>query len=243
MFWGDRLTKIAGVTLLLLAACVIANIALMIASSGDADPFAKDEIGDYLKDVHDNETLYVLSIVFSVAVDAVLNVAAAALLFLAFRERSRLLAAVGAVGLIGASMGFVAGDTGSILLAFLADDFASGGAGGIASGSEVTLEVARSAAIYRDVANQVGLTALALGLISFGCLIAEAPTTRGLVPPRWFGWTGMLAGAIAIASWIAAVSEVAGIVLFVAANLLALVFVIALGAWLWGQPEGEGAVG
>ena len=149
MFWADRTNKVAGVTLLLLVALVIVNTVLVTAAVGDADPLKRGDIEGMLRDINDNEALYFLGIAFSIATDAAVLLAAAVMLYLVFRDRSRVLAMLGFAGLLAAGIAFLAADTASLTVGVLAADFVEkGGAGGIAAGDPVILQSARAAAAF-----------------------------------------------------------------------------------------------
>ncbi len=56
MIWTDRINRVAGVTLLLLALGIILSIAFSLGIT-DADPFERDEVAEFLSDINDNEGL------------------------------------------------------------------------------------------------------------------------------------------------------------------------------------------
>lgn len=230
MFWRNHITKIAGVVLLLLAICQFAAVLLTVGVS-DADFTKKDEAAKFLTDINDNQELWAFSGVFNLAVDSMLGVAAAAALYLLFRPRDRILAVFGLTFVLGGSVAFIAGDGAHIVLLFVADDFANGGAGGIAAGAVEILEIGRIMAIFSAVVIQAGLTTLALGHLAFGSLISFSPTGKGANPPRWMGWPAIIAGIAWILSWLGFVSDV-GFVIFIIGGIASLVWLLLLGGWL-----------
>ncbi len=232
MFWSARVSQLTGTALLLLALGIIVSLALSFSFEGDDDPFDRDEIAGVLETINDNQAPYILGTAVEITIDAVVGLVVAAGLYLVFRERSRALALVGLAGLLANSIAFMVADASNVTMAFLAEDFAEkGGAGGIAVGDEVILEVARAVVIFSIVTNQIALTSLGLGLIALGVLIAWSPAAAGANPPRWLGWLGVLTGVLMILSWLIVVSD-AAFVLFIASAIAALVWLIVLGGWL-----------
>ncbi len=237
MFWTERINKIAGVTLLLLALGIILSIVFSLGIT-DADPFERDEVEEFLSDINDNEGLAIAATIVDVATDAAIGIAAAACLYLVFRERNRLLALFGFALIVGGSIAFMAGDAASVPLIVLAQDFVEkGGPGSIAAGDDVILQTARAVAIWSFVIDQIAITAIGVGLIAFGSLIAWTPAGAGPVPPRWLGGLAVFAGLVTILSWIGAASNDVGFVLFIVGGIATLLFLIVLGGWLLMQPE------
>ncbi len=237
MFWTDRINRVAGISLLLLALGIILSIVFSLGIT-DADPFERDEVEEFLSDINDNEGLAIAATIADVATDAAIGIVAAAGLYLVFRERNRLLALFGFALIFGGSIAFMAGDAASVPLIFLAQDFVEkGGPGGIAAGDDVILQTARAVAIWSFVIDQIAVTAIGVGLISFGSLIAWTPAGAGPVPPRWLGGLAVFAGLVTILSWIGAASEDVGFVLFIVGGIATLLFLISLGIWLLMQPE------
>jgi hypothetical protein len=242
MFWTDRINRVAGVTLLLLALGIILSIVFSEATT-DADPFERNEVEEFLRDVNGNEGLAIAATLVDVATDAAIGIVAAAGLYLVFRERNRLLALFGFALIFGGGVAFMAGDAATVPLILLAQDFVEkGGPGGIAAGDDVILETARAVAIWSFVIDQIAVTAIGVGLIAFGSLIAWTPAGAGPVPPRWLGGLAVLAGLATILSWIGAASEGVGIVLFIVGAIAMLLFLISLGIWLLMQPEAGEAI-
>lgn len=236
MQWTNQISRLAGLTLLLLALGLILNVVFLV-SVGTSDPTERGEIEQVLRDINDNEALFFLGTGFSIATDAAITLAAAALLYLVFRDRSRLLALFGFVGLVAGSIAFTIGDAGDLTLGILAQDFVEeGGPGGIAAGDPVILQSARAVGAFTGLTFQIGFTPLAFGFLAFGALITWAK--EGTVnPPRWLGALAILTALTMILSWITAISTDAGNVIFLIANIGILVFLIALGGWLLMQPE------
>jgi len=237
MFWADRSNKVAGVTLLLLVALVIVNTVLVTAAVGDADPLKRGDIEGMLRDINDNEALYFLGIAFSIATDAVVLLAAAAMLYLVLRDRSRVLAMLGFAGLLASGIAFLAADTASLTVGVLAADFVEkGGAGGIAAGDPVILQSARAVAALQGLADSIGNTALGFGLLALGSLLAWAPAGE-VNPPRWLGGLAILSGLAMLLSWVAAANEDVGIVIVSIGIIGTLLLLVILGGWLLIQPE------
>lgn len=230
MLWTKNFSKIAGVILLLLVVCQLLAFFLS-AGTGDQNPLEKDEIASLLTDIHDNETLYAVSGVFELAVDSVLGIAAAAVLYLLFRRRDRVLATLGLVFILGATVVFMAADSAAVALLFVADDFVNGGAEGIAPGADATLEIGRIVSLTYGITLQTASTALAAGHIVAGSLISFSPAGAGANPPRWIGWTAIIAGILIIASWLLFVS-VGLFVLLIVGMIFSLIWLVLLGGWL-----------
>ena len=237
MFWADRINRVAGVALLLLALGIILNIVFTVSAVGDSDPIERGEIEEVLRDINDNEALFFLGTGFSIATDAAISLAAAAGLYLVLRDRSRLLALFGFVGLVAGSIAFMAGDTGALTLGILAQDFVEeGGPGGIAAGDPVILQSARAVGAFTGLTFQIGFTAIAFGFLAFGALITWAKD-GAVNPPRWLGALAILTALAIVLSWLAAISNDLGDLIFVIGNIGVLLFLIILGGWLLMQPE------
>lgn len=237
MFWADRINRLAGATLLLLAALIIVNIVLTTAVLGDAQAADRGDIEGILTDIHDNKALYFSGVAFSVAADAFVLPVAAALLYLLFRERSRALALVGLVGFLAASAAFLIADSTSLVAAVLSNDFAAdGGAGGIAAGDPVILQSARTVGIVSEAIEIVASMPIALALLSLGYLITYAANAE-VNPPRWVGVLAIVTGLAMILSWIGAASEDVGLVVITVGYIGALLWFAILGGWLILQPE------
>lgn len=237
MFWAERTTKLAGATLLILAAVIIANIVLLTAAVGDADPTKRGDLAGILRDIHDNKALYFAANGFSIAADTALLPIAAALLFLVFRERNRALAVVGLAGFVAAGVAFVVADSANLALAFLAEDFVKeGGATGIAAGDPVILESARTIGTFGAVLEVAGSMPLALGFLGLGSLLVWAPNGE-MNPPRWIGWLGLVTGVGMVLQWVGAANEDVGAVFFAIGPIGALIWFVILGGWLLTRRE------
>lgn len=229
MLWSDRVPRASGAILILLVVCVILFAAFGI-SIGDNDIFKRDEVGPALADIDDNRSSAILSIAFSIAVDSVLSIVVAAIVYRLLRDRSPLLALVGFAGILVSSAAFFITDFTDIAMVVLADDFAEGGAGTIAAGDPNILEIARAVGITGAVAAVGGTVSLTLGMLAFGAIVSFAPEGAAN-PPRWIGWPAILAGVVAPFAWLSAAAD-DFFVLFFIANIAALVWTALLGGWL-----------
>jgi hypothetical protein len=236
MFWGNDTNKLAGVVLLVAPVLIVVGF-LVGAVTGELDPFAQDDLEEMLELIHDNRALYVLSVAAFIAIDAIVLVAAAALLYLAFRDRSRPLALIGAFGMLVATGAFLAHDAAVLTLAFLADDFMeAGGPGGVASGDASILQTARAVSILQGLVALTGQTAAGIGFASFGVLIAWAPE-GDRNPPRWLGLAGFAGGLGLFATWLLLVNHTAGGFVTLLAELGVIVMVTGLGVWFLRRPD------
>ena len=123
MYLSNRLYVVTGLVLIGIAICFVGTIVTGMAVS-DTDPTSKADTAKMLKDLYDNRTLAVISIAFSVLLDCGLGIVIAGLLYLVFRDRSRVLAITLLVGFIGnaavsAMSGFVGGSASACFEAFL----------------------------------------------------------------------------------------------------------------------------
>ncbi len=235
MQWTNQINRVAGISLLLLALGIILSI---VFSSGvtDADPFERDQVEEFLRDINGNEASAILATIAELATDAI-GIVAAVGLYLVFRERNRLLALSGFALIFGGNIAFIAADAATVPLIFLAQDFVEkGGAGGIAAGDDVILEIARAIAIWSIVVEITAFTAIGAGVLAFGSLIAWTPAGAGANPPRWIGWLAVLAGVTTVPVWLIAASDVF-FFLFIVGGIALLLFLISLGIWLLMQPE------
>src|SRR2546428_9908879 len=144
MLWTDRINRLAGLLLMLLAIGIIVNTVAMLSVS-DSDPFERDEIKQFLTDFQDNKGAAVVFAASNVVTD-VLSILVVGALYLLFRERNRVLATLGLVLILAASAGFIVADGGVFAVINLASDFKEGGPGGLAAGGKSILEVARAVA-------------------------------------------------------------------------------------------------
>lgn len=237
MFWADRTNKLAGITLLLLVILVIVNIVLVTAAVGDADPLKRGDLENMLRDINDNEALFFIGTAFSIATDAVVLLAAAAMLFLVFRDRSPVLALFTFAGLVASGVAFLATDAASLTAGVLAADFVEkGGAGGIAAGDPVILQSARAIAVFAGLTDPIGSTALGFGLLALGALIAWAPAGE-VNPPRWLGGLAVVSGLTTLLGWIYLADTLTGGVILTIAIVGTLLSLLILGVWLLIQPE------
>jgi hypothetical protein len=238
MFWAGRINKIAGVTLVFLAALVIATDVLNTVVAGDSNLLARGDIEDLLRDINKSEALFFLGTAFDIASNVVL-LAAAAVLYLLFRDRSRVLALFGAFGFLASGVALTAADAGGLTLGFLAADYVEkGGPGGMAVGDPVILESARAVGAFGMLLALCGLSALGLGLIALGGLLAGAPEGE-VNSPRWVGYLSVLAGVGMLLSWALAADWDAGNVISLVGEIGALLVLVILGGWLLIQPEKE----
>ena len=93
MSWTYQINRVAGVALLLLALGIILSIVFDVATT-DADPFERDQVEEFLRDINSNEASAILLVVADLATDAAFGIAAAVGLYLIFRDRNRLLGQV-----------------------------------------------------------------------------------------------------------------------------------------------------
>jgi hypothetical protein len=229
MYLTNKTTMIAGLFMVLLAICLIVNVGATF-STGDYSPFEKDEVGKFLTDVNDNQTWVIVSGAVGIIVDGFLAVAVAALFYVLFRDRSRLLATLTFAGvLVNAALSLVV-DGNNILLTVIANDFVKGGPTGVSAGDPAILEVGRYVGMVTYAFGNVSLTSLGLGLMALGILIARAPS-GAINPPRWLGWVAVFAGACAELAWFVVVIDPA-FVFFIGNILASLVFLFGLGIWL-----------
>jgi hypothetical protein len=231
-FQSDRELRLAGLLLVLLPCLVIASLVIEISSTSDADVFQRDEVAPLLRDINENEVTYYSALGFSIASN-VIAVGVAAVLFVLLGDRSRLLATLGMVGILGGALAGFAADAGNITLGFLASDFADGGAGDIPAGDPAILETARSVGIASLAVLEVGWSALGVGLVALGVLIGWAPSSV-YNPPRLLRWLAIVAGVCLVLTWLVALSDAAFI--FVVVGILGIEsFMLILGIWLLRQ--------
>jgi hypothetical protein len=229
MFSGERIFPVAAVVILLLIATLIVNV-ITTATTGDYNPFERDEVARFLEDVNDSEGAYTASIATAVVVDGFLGPLLGVMLYLLFRERHRLLAMVTLAFILVTSAVSLAADTLSVATLNIASDFVEGGAGDIAAGDAATLEVGRAVSMAQFATMQAGFSAVSIAFLALGLLVSFAPE-RGVVPTRWIGWIFLLAGVAGVLSWTIVLTE-AGFVFFVIAGISQLVGLAALAVWL-----------
>ena len=240
MFWADRTTKLAGIALVVLALLMIGNIVFSMIAVGDADPTNRGEIEGVLRDVNDHETVFYTGAAFSIASDAVVLVAVAGALYLTFVDRSRMLAILSLGGILAASIAFLVMDAATLGVGLLAADFVEkGGPAAIPAGDASILESARTLALFGGALDVIGSTAVALGVVSLGALIAWAPEGR-VNPPRWLGGVAILSGLALVLQWPALANEASGMVVITVGYAGGFLFFGLLGLWLLAAP-GESA--
>ncbi len=236
MFWADRLTRVGGIWMLLLAALIVINFPLSVAVLGDSDPAERDDVEALLTDINDSEALFTTAIASTALMDGVFVIGAAVVLYLLFRDRSQPLALFGLVGMAAGATIVLTADTMALTLVALAEDFVEeGGAGSVASGDPTTLQTARMVGVYTGVAYWTGGVAAGAGLLAFGAIFW---TPEGEVnPPRWIGALAVIGGPGLAAGWLSVASSGAGDLASLAGFVVLLLFFIALGGWLLGQPQ------
>jgi hypothetical protein len=237
MFWADRINKVAGTALIVLTGLIVLNFALMTTALGSGDPTDRGDVEGVLRHINDHQASYFLATASGIMSDAVVLVAAGAMLYLVFRDRSRVMGLFGFGGLLLAAAALLAADAANVTLGFLAADFVEkGGAGAIVSGDPAILETARAVGLFGALLEQVGSTAIAFGLLAFGTLIASAP--RGAVnPPRWLGILPVTAGAALLLGWIAIANASVGDGIATIGYIGTPLWLLILGAWLLAQPD------
>lgn len=229
MLWSDRVPRLTGIVLLLLALCLLLSV-LFFGAVSDANPFERDEIDDLLVDIDDNQGLAIVSFIFAIFVDSIFGIAAAAGLYLLLRDRSRPYALAGLVFLLAASAASIAGDGGDVALINLASDFAEGGPEGVDAGDASILEIARTVAIFSSVSGQIAFTALNVGILAFAAIIGWAPS-GAVNPPRWIAWIAVVSGVAGLLSWFIVLGDWA-FVFFIISGIATLIWLAALGGWL-----------
>ena len=229
MYLTNRVVPIAGIVLILLAIGLIVTIGASF-STGDYSPFERDEVAKYLADINDNRTAVIITGAVGIIIDGFLGVALAALLYVLFRDRSRVLATAAFAGLLTQAALSLMVDGNNILLVIVAKDFAEGGPTGVAAGDPATLEVGRYIGMFTFLFTNVLFTSLGLALIALGSIITSAPN-GAINPPRWLGWVACFAGACAELAWLVVIIDPA-FVFFIGNFLGSIIFLIGLGVWL-----------
>ena len=230
MYLSNKTAMIAGLVTVLLAIGILINVGASFTTGGNNDPFNKDETAKFLKDVHDNQTSFIVQGASGIVVDGFLSVLVTAVFYILFRDRSRLLATIALVGLLLQSAFSLIVDGNNVLLTVIASDFVKGGPSGIPAGDPAILETGRYVGMVTLAFGNVGFTALGVGLMAIGWLIARAPN-GAINPPRWLGWVSVVAGASAELAWFVVVINPA-FVFFIINLLASLVFLFGLGIWL-----------
>jgi Domain of unknown function (DUF4386) len=225
LYLTNRLYVLTGIVLIGIAVCLVPNFVL----HSSYDPTAKGDVAKYLKDTYDNRSLFVVSEVIVVALDAGFTMLIAGLSYLCFRDRSRLLATTFLVAFIGSSVLSCVNDglNGSTLV--LAYDFMRGGAG-VKAGDPTILEVTHAIAAVEALVSAFGTTMLSIAFFCLGWLIAKAPAGR-VNPPRAIGWILVIDAIATMATWLQFATD-AAFVAFLLFALTTLIFAIWLGVWL-----------
>lgn len=236
MYWADRINRVTGGVLLVFAALFVATFALEMTLT-EANPLARGETEEILRDLDSNRAVWTLVRALNIAMDAAVMLVMAGVLYLLLRDRSQLLAAAGAFGLVGGAVGFAATDTATVTLGYLAADFLDeGGAGGVSAGDPVILQSARTVMLLSLIATLCALTAMGVGLLAFGALIATAPEGE-VNPPRWIGALCGVSGLLMPFGWVVAAHWETGMTLIFAGMATAFLFVCILGGWLLFRTE------
>lgn len=231
MFWANRTEKVAGVVLLVFAVLVVVSVALDFGTT-DANPLARGDTEELLRDIEDSGTLFALVNVANIATDAAATLALAAVLYLLFRDRSQPLALFAAFGVAAGGIGFMTTDAANVTMTYLAADFVEeGGAGAIPTGDPVILQTARAIVALALISVFVAFTSIGFGMVAVGILLVAAP--EGAVnPPRWLGALAIVTGLLAAASWVTLANYDAGMTLLTIGMLGMLTFLVILGGWL-----------
>lgn len=238
MLWSERINRLAGAALVILAGLVIVNTALFISTMSDADVFSRTEINDYLKDLQDNRTVAGLTLATSILIDTIFGILAAGLIYILLSGRNRTLALLGAIFIVAASAVFMVADGLTFSLIYLADDFAKGGAGGLPAGNATTVEIARVVAVGQSALLQAGFTALATGFLAYSILIVGAPL-GAVNPPRWIGWVGIISALAGYLSWLIVLSD-NFFPFFIITGLAQLIWLLGFGIWLLMKGDNTG---
>jgi len=229
MYATNRIAFFGGLAMILLAIGIVVAIGTTIPTT-DKSPFTRSEVPQFLKDVHDDQTLYIINGADGMIVDGALSVVVAAVVYILFRDRSRLLALIAFAGLLGQAGISLLLDLDQILLTIVAKDFVTGGPGNIPAGDASLLEVGRYLGMLSLALTNVIFTMLGVGLLALGWLIARAPA-GAVNPPRWLGWMAILAGASGELAWLLIVLDPAFV--FLLGNFVfSLIFLVGLGIWL-----------
>ncbi|MEO8458284.1 MAG: DUF4386 family protein [Chloroflexota bacterium] len=240
MYLRESTARITGLFLIAMAIGVVIVVIASTAGSSEYSPLKRGEVAQYLTDVNDKQTAVLATGAVGIVVDGFIGVAVAALLYLLFRDRSRLLATLALAGLLVQAGISLLADGNNIVIAILARDYAEGGPAGIAAGDPSLLEAGRYAGIVGIIFTSVLFVPLGLGLIALGWLIARAPA-GAINPPRWLGWVAVVGGVCAELAWTIFVTDTA-IVFYISNLVTSLVFLFGLGSWLIRHPDAAPAV-
>jgi hypothetical protein len=229
MYLSNRLYVITGLVLIAIALCFLISGGLGMAVSS-TDPTSKADTQKWLNDINGHHTLVVISLVFSVLLDAGFTLVISGLTYLVFRDRSRLLATTFLIAFIGSSVLSSVTDGIDASALVLAKDFAHGGAG-LNAGDPAILEITHVLQVVSALVIQFGGTMLAIAFLTLGWLIARAPAGN-VNPPRAIGWIIIVAGIANVAGWAGFATGAAGFLSFIFFGVTTLVFTIWLGVWL-----------
>lgn len=229
MYLNDRATFIGGLAMVLLALSTVAVVVLTATSMGEADPFNRSEVAEFLTDVNDNRTSVFATAAVGFINDGVIAMVVAAMFFLLFRDRSPVLATMAMVGVAAGATISLISDLNTVMLGIVARDFAEG-SGTIPATDSSAFEVGRLLGMISMAIGLVMLTPIGLGLVSVGWLIARAPA-GAVNPPRWLGWVAIVSGSTCWLAWLVVANE-AFFVFFPINLLTTLVFLIGTGSWL-----------
>lgn len=230
MFWANRTDKVAGLLLLVIVALSLVGFTTGI-SLGEVDPFARADVEVMLRTIDDSFGLWIASLV-PFLIQEPLIVAAAALLYLIFRDRSPTLALVGAFALVAGSVTLMIHEAGAVTLGFLSADYLGpGGPGTITPGDPIILQAARTVSVGQAVTALLGQTSLGLGAAAFGTLLVWAPEGTSN-PPRWLGVAGLVAGLAMISTWLFMWNHLAGGGVTLIGELATLILFTRLAIWL-----------
>jgi hypothetical protein len=234
MFWAERTNKVTGITLLLVPFLSIVGF-LAGSGIGELDPFAAEDVSELLRRIHESRGQFVAGMAPFVVTDVLVLPALAGLLYLAFRDRSRTLALVGAFAILTSVPAFVVHEVGAATLPYLAADYFRADVSGLTLANLAVLQSARTIGVAQALAALFGQTAMGFGFLAFGSLIAWAPAGERN-PPRWLGWLGVVGGIASLLTWAFLLNHTAGGVFTLVGELAVLILVAGLGVWLLRQP-------
>ena len=235
MLWSNRLNRLTGSTMILLAVCLVLGVAFSLGVS-DQDPAERAEVEQFPIDLEDNQGLAIASSVFFVLIDAVVGLVLAALLYLLFRDRSPFLSLLVLVAFLANAVTAMVFDATNAGLFVIADSYVNGGVG-LAAGDPAFLDLAHVVAIVGGITSLLSFTALGVAMLALGLIIRFAPEGR-VNPPRVYGLAAMLAALASFLTWTIVVSEI-GFLLFAAQGIASLVVLIGVGAHLILNPDDE----
>ena len=217
MFSKRRNEYLAGGFFLALVAAVVVNI---VTSPINEESFGVGAL-KILADIDGDRNLFLVG----TAADIISNffgIGIAATLFVVFRRHDSTLAALGSVGFLVGSVMFMASDLLLLSLESLSEQFFA------ASGSQADAVLASAGAIspLLDASIPMGATAVGLGTLGYGLLIA----VTGAIP-RWIGGLGILAGIVLPFGWLLYIDGELILIAFIGL-LISLLFALTAGLWL-----------